>query len=647
LPKLYFNGDDLRTVLVKDKYYVNDEYYKKHYQVYKDLGIEHKYSPLNNTAKKTFTDAFNHMYKDINIDSHAPYFESSKLFSYRAEEIEKGTGIDMNNCYPSVLSKLPYLLVHSSYKDKYYKYVDGMEIIDNYIYNVECITPNILIPSSGQYTGFILKQSDNYIIHEVFECRKVNNYYTEFIEKMKNKYDKKYFKTGLNHMIGGMSSYRERCEFLRPTKICNKQEAKATKCHNYKRIKGSDYFACMDIDKVSMNVINRIPIHIYMMDMMRIEIVKKINELGKKEEDILQIRCDNIYFKGDDIEAGKGWKLEQPSIYTSVPEWEDEYQDRIPENIQYDRNVKINRHANTLFYGFAGCGKTYSIMKYLENYDGKYVVVTPTHEALLEYRKAGINCNILTCHLNSKKFEKHLVIVDEIGMCGQGKMLKLFELKEIYKCKIHAWGDFNQLPPVGGKKINENPYMLRKIFDKFMFVGTNYRNKLPLDFYRKIINGELTQKQKFDIINIINKKSKNTNLIVGYYNKTRKECNDLLSKKFKKDLYTKNCKVICKTNDLRKYDLYNNFKLLFVKMEEDMVILKDSYEKYKIPKSLYDKHFQLNYSSTLYGVQGRTIDFGSMGIADVEKLSDNTDFYTMISRFRNITLEDIGVKSLN
>jgi len=682
VPNIWTNGHDIKYMNIKDKFFTVNEAYQYIYDAYKEKGILTEYSPLK-SERQCFEDIFK-LYCKENINSHAPYF-SCKVHNYKNPDwdgdisndaIKKNDmiGVDMNKCYPSLLRDLEYLLVHDSYADKYYKYED-QKIEDHFIYNVEMIEPQFLLMNSGTYTGEHLKYCEHkYVIREVFECRKVKNYYTEFVsEILENdwlepscrEYDvkslTKFKKYGFVTMIGNMENNESidggRVKFK---KFANKNEMNAEGLE-YEKLYENNYML-FERSGYHTKFIDKKPIALQIKSRLRLELAKTMNKLGLKMEDILQIKTDNILFRRTEdnrkkvngwllYNMTKKWKYEIPKIGKFDLQINEKYEDIIPTiewNTIKDKNSradtenvlkKVDINKNIMFDGYAGVGKSYIIDKVYNKYkdEKNIVILTPTHSALVEYRKKGYKSDILCSFSKLKKYKNHLIIIDEFGMCGRGHWLKVFDSKLVKNCVIHAYGDYRQLPPIGYKSIEQNPYMLNKIFDEFVHIEGNWRNDIPLSFYKKIING-MSRNEIDRLLTRINKYNKKSNFVVGAFYDCEgigQNINNIISKKLKKDMFIEGCKIVCKSNDMRIYEIYNNYEFTFVSDDEEYVTLSDGEREYKIAKKYYvKKNFRLGYYTTVYSVQGKTISWGKMKCIPDEKLFyDSRMLYTLVSRY--------------
>lgn len=142
-------------------------------------------------------------------------------------------------------------------------------------------------------------------------------------------------------------------------------------------------------------------------------------------------------------------------------------------------------------YGAGGVGKSYTICRCLDNFNGKVLFLGATNKVVTVLKNSlensgFINPNVRTIdsflkfkiekdHLNkstikykfpSKKEIPDLIVIDEVSMLTAQKF-ELIEKLKVY-CKIILIGDYLQLPPIEESKDavirNENGFLVSKIF---------------------------------------------------------------------------------------------------------------------------------------------------------------------------------------
>ena len=194
---------------------------------------------------------------------------------------------------------------------------------------------------------------------------------------------------------------------------------------------------------------------------------------------------------------------------------------------------------------------------------------------------------------------------------------------------IIGMGDFNQLSPVNGGYCS-SPLFIDMLFRYKVNLDINRRNNLSIEYYDSLIKSKnhkyLTDEIQKHSVNDYKK----ADHIICYENKTRKKYNELMKTHHKiNNLWDKGCKIICKTNDLRSDNIYNNFTYTVIKTEGEKVYLTNDI--------IIDKadliNFEYNYAGTAYSVQGKSLNSFHYAKEDFKWLNNNTT-YTIISRIK-------------
>jgi len=158
----------------------------------------------------------------------------------------------------------------------------------------------------------------------------------------------------------------------------------------------------------------------------------------------------------------------------------------------------------------------------------------------------------------------------------------------LYKClllgkKIMGYGDFKQLKPVNSDKCDK-PLFLNMMFNKIVFNKSNYRNNFSNEYYDTLINSKsrnylIEQVKKYSV-----EKYENADYLICYRNNTRNKYNKLMMEKNGFSSMTDiGLEVICKTNDFKEDNIYNNFTFIIVDNSDGKIKLinKDDIEYYK------------------------------------------------------------------
>ena len=553
--------------------------------------------------------------------------------------------MDTNNSYPAALWALTHLPVIDIKTDIPKKISDQNHRINPvYKYVVSVEERTILIDNNGEYYGNLLllaKQNGiKFKLHEEIPVTTVDNYFKTMIEDMRERIDRKTFKDMMNAFIGKMEYKTESYDSYKYVKIMNDDERKT---FDGKITEITDEYCIGYKKKENYTVLTRKPIADMIKDNVRIGLFNFIKELKLKRADIKQIKTDAITFKTDkddflkhiNTELG-GWKYETMSEMNQpivLPK-------KIPSFI-YDKS-----HNGRLITGYAGCGKTYDIVNnIIPDLYSSYRVLTPSHKALEEYRKNKCVCDVIQKYIMSHSIpEETTIIIDEIGMLN-GAMWNM-----LYKCKIAGktiigYGDFNQLAPVspGIHLTYDNPNFLNMMFREQTTNEMNHRNTFTKEYYDLLRSPEATRTihmaRRDAALLEHNTPWDEASIIIAYTNLTRQKYNKKMCEKHNiTSLDTIGTKVICKTNSLSKYEIYNNFRFTVKEIDGDTISLISEQDFiYKIPLELFNRYgyFNYGYAITLYAVQGSSLKSFHYCMEDAGYLNGRA-LYTLISRLKTI-----------
>ena len=637
--------------------------------------------------------------------------------------------IDMNKAYSTSLRDLPFLPGHDTTKHKVYKYT-GQPLIPHFLYNVHVTHKHVLIPRSFPFTGYFIQQiryrgCNDFKIVEVLECMKCPNYYTEIINNLYDKHGQD-AKVPINSHIGKMASYRRGHEVREQVfiKLCTEDEAnryKGPQDEEYIIKRDESYNGYVAIFKLithhPVRIKNNIVLNHMIKDMTRLALFDKMLELGIPTNKILQVKVDSIMFIKDKT------KFEDiKDIGPDLGQWKREPLKPLQRfvrrnNIKYkfttdlldssDRREPVFNPLGGYFDGYAGAGKSHFIKNVLiPKVEGDYIVLTSQHSINASYLKIdpitgrSYNSEIIHYYLFNPKVEikERHIIVDEIGLFP-GCCLKVLDRLKLQGHIIHMFGDYRQCRPVNSKGIENNQYLISALATEgrpsaehkrnktnYYFMSSNWRNRYTPEDYENILNSDKKQlKQMIKNHNIETlERCERLNIIITDYvtyfrnDKTDKNGNPIsisslnkLNDKVMKDLkineYSTGCRMVCKTNTLRKnkdyenlntdaegYNLpfYNNqdFTVSDIIYDEEHpealtgVLLTDGVNSYKVYISDYDQYFQPYYAKTIYNVQGESLDnfIISEEPADLEMfISDPRMVYTLLSRQK--TAEPLGM----
>lgn len=611
-----------------------------------------------------------------NIPSYAsfcPFLNNYTIggFLYNNLELRKSIDVtktktrDKNKAYGSALCNIDYIYVTDIKYDTITKKPTTPTNVE-YIYVIEPKESSILIPTSGYYTGEDLEYFDNegleYTKLYEIEAHRIENkykslicdYYTKTSKLQLN--DTDIIKSIVNIFIGKLERGEHTKNIVEFRKICNKDEA--TKTGNLYIDIESD--CCATYDEVKEYEINtKKMISIQIKNRCRRTVYEEMKRLKIKTADIVQMNTDAFtYVKtkdnlNDKVNINeknfKSWKI------IPYKKLSDHVYEVTNETIDLDEFIKTNKNKNMAMLGYAGSGKTRSVINvllpqlnkrnklYATNNKKDYIIITPSHFSLQYYRKINEPCAVTQTYFYGKALDSHIktIIVDEIGLCG------MQSLNFLYKCskmgvRVIAYGDFAQLSPAenAGKETRAlSTHFINLLFGKIERNTDNYRNNFTTEYYDKLINAEL------DLIEEVEKHSekdyKNVDAIICYLNTTVDIYNNKVLKDKGFNMESIGCKVMCKTNELRAYNIYNNYILEVVGTNEDdeTIKLKDDVETYEIPLIKYRKiagnkkpYFKPAYARTIYSLQGATLKNYYSAPEDMKYFNNGAVAYTIISR---------------
>jgi len=637
-------------------YVANQDYY-----VCKDVlnkfGIADKIYPSMKITN--MIDTLLHLYTSSTVKSFFPFRMVKYIPHYINEKalksINKNTkllSIDKRKAYANALLDLEYLIYVDYRQANVIKHkINPKTINPTNAYLARPDIPNHLLPNKEYYSGYHLIYASNcgfgFTILEEIETKKADNYYKPLIRDLFNKIDEKIVKDMLVKHIGKMEKDTELAKSLSIDSIGTQNELNAewNEGNIFKYTNDKDvemFFTLKEKEKVS-NVYNNKFVKMQILDRARVVMYEKMKEIGLKQDQLISIDTDCITFIDDgsfeDLKntLGKdkftGWKQEYKTFYDfeCTKDYDTVYENEI---------IPIHNGNGELWNCYAGCGKSYYIKNTLipELIDD-YLVVTPSHNASKDYYKNDFKCKVIqTFNYTDILPEETNIIVDEFGLCDKRAHDFLYRCMIAGK-KIYAFGDFKQLLPVGEDEHFNKQHYLNIMFDKIHEMDTNYRNGFTKKYYDKLINKEIDlvkeiKKHRVDDYN-------EADIIICRTNKECDEYNKLIANKLKISYkINKNgeitsfepkegIKIICHTNDLRKYEIYNNFDFIIKEFDGNDLIFDDG----TILNKKYLKHFSLGYAITSYKAQGQ--EFKSFYIPSSSLKNINGRFaYTMISRLK-------------
>ena len=586
-------------------------------------------------------------------------------YNYHNKEIEDIDlqTIDKNKSYTNSLRTLPYLLKTDIRHNKHVKFgylFDCNDIVNDNLYIAKPKYSSILLPVTSVYTGYFLRmclrEELEFQILEELECDRMDNVYKLMIDKLNELVQTKLmtdleFKTIMNIFIGRFESSNHHHIGYEYEKFCNADEGSRSSGHkipiniNTKRIftyngetcsiNGTPTHYIIQKQKDQFKLYNKKPIAIQIKDNARLAVYEQMKRMNINLSHIKQIKTDSITFVNKDDKFREfinkdldGWKEED---FKSIQN--KSYVDKM---VSFEYEHEINK--NVIYDCYAGAGKTTLILDYIiPKMNDDYIVLTPSHASITDYRKAGKNCKVIqTYYFGCELPKAKNIIVDEIGMVDKLGWDFIFKCHLLGK-RIICFGDTKQLKPVSGNICNK-PLFLDMIFSHQQTINTNYRNNFTKRYYDKLISSRdpeflsncvsehSTPWEKSDVIICYR------NLIVDKYNTLKSE---LLGFNSVKDV---GAKIRCVKNhkSLTQHGIYNNFVYTVHDRTDTSITLFDGFEYIEISlthKLLFCKYFQFAYATTLYGIQGQTINSYHFPLED-EKFINGRSAYTTISRLK-------------
>ena len=630
--------------------YCNNPEYEDCKKILDSYGLGDKIHPyisfknvLNIVETVYLTDNIN----TVNINSFFPnanrFIKGGFLFKTDTTETNLET-IDKNKAYAYALKELDFLIKTDIRQCKTYKLEEDDTLEDHHLYLIKVSNSTVLLPKNGVYSGqhlrYCEKEKIKYTIIEGLETIKVKNYLRQMIIDLYDNLSPDIFKQCVNIYIGKFAHKTEINNYIKVKEFANIEE---TECCDGIIIPYNHQYNFICETEQKFNIKNRKPIHIQILDKSRQVAYKTMKKLKLKTSDIVQIKTDSITFKKNKITDKKLKKI----IGNHMDNWK--YEQYTPINCPCVSNdvldgfiVNTISPDNTLTTAYAGAGKTHLIINdILPKLNTSYIILTPSHATLKEYRKLNINCKVIQAYSFSNKLpEEDTVIIDEIGMVNiQGCDI-------IYKClllgkNILTFGDYKQLLPIGSNNPYSNQLWNNLIYGNHKYMATNYRNDFTHKYYDTLINSN-SNKYLIEQVKKYSSPVYEAEVILVYTNKTRQKYNKLICDHLNIS-YTENIKpnpenltegtsIICTVNDLRKKNIYNKF-CYTIKNVDDKITITDGINDIKITlKEL--KFFDFGYARTIYSIQGSSIKSYHYAKEDYNFI-DNRSAYTTISRLKS------------
>jgi hypothetical protein len=635
--KVNLYGTAISSFQIDKKLYHSNAETEKMKTILNKLGLSDKataFMSINN-----IDEVIEKLFLQESINSYFPYLSQEGGYNYFNEEIEgEFITIDHNKHYAEALRTLPYLITCDIRTAKHI--MNPTELKDGYLYIATPFTSTILMPKTGYYDYQYLRYCQNegvqFTLNEAISCSKSSNYFEALINTLYEKLSEDEFKDIYVRLIGKFeytNPIKQKSTFV---KIANKDETEATAGYIHPVGK---YNIIFDVKEECADIYNRVPIRIQTLCNARKLVYEKMKELKLTGDDIKQVKTDAITFVKNQLyiknEKGMGgWKVENKlNLFKN-------------EFVPYDKDitfVKTANNNNVIFEDYAGSGKTHHIVNNLipelralyiatqvvPELDD-YIVISPSHASIKTYRQLKINCNVIQTYTYSGEVPKEKnIIVDEIGMVSETQNVVLIKSMLLGK-NIYSFGDFKQLKPVDGERCNGEIY-LNYMYKTRTKLGTNYRKDFSFEYYDKLMTMEGAEIVN-EILKYNTKNYYDADTIVCYTNEVRAKYNALMMERLGVEFGDEGCKVVCKSNKMRKYNMFNNFYYTIKSNDGGKVVLTDDVDDIEIKEEEL-KYFEPGYCRTLYNIQGESTKSFYFPMEDINYM-DGTALYTLISRLR-------------
>lgn len=339
-----------------------------------------------------------------------------------------------------------------------------------------------------------------------------------------------------------------------------------------------------------------------------------------------------------------GYKVEPKTKIININKFE-------PNNISFINDTL--KGSITTYNKYAGIGKTYFIKNKLIKDNNNYIVLTPQHSQLIEYKESNIKCNTIAHYTyNNIKPEEELIIIDEFYNSSKKDIRKILSWSILHNKQLILLGDIHQLKAVDNDKDSEsiNYEFIKSISNNGYYdhddTDINYRNNYSFEIYKHIINNNFDMNNTEKIIKYINSKSdisKTDIKYICYRNATKNKCNKELLLKYG---YTFNSsKIDGEFPVIAKMKTTLNNELIYKKQEYLLKANNNIYKLYLNDDKIYDiskselfKNFEPAYCLTLNSIQGRTLNNYNFIFEDIYFLSSTCKYnisgalYVLLSR---------------
>ena len=622
------NPDDqtIRSFIDGDTHHFYNPHYDECELILKSYDLHHLIV-YNISFQKTM-ELITEYYETEDLRSFFPVDHIKTPLYYQSPITEGETvTIDKNKCYSEALSSLDFLLT-VDYRQSPVETTD-IDVLRSdalYVATPEC--QNVLLPKQDIYAGehllYAKKQGVKFKVQERILCKRKYNTFNRIILDLYNRLPEHVFKNFINRTIGVFQSSVKKRAKETNAMVVGEQERHPDMF--WFPFGDGSRFVQYESEPFVGNVYNHKPIAIQIKDRANRFIYEKMRELNVFFQHIRQINTDSITIDARAVKnirvEGKGlrgWKLghydiKQPTrnVHTST--------------ITMKQNL---RNHNTLITGDAGNGKSYHIEHTLiPSLATDYLIVSSKHSAIVQHRKNGRNAQVIQKYEfnHTTPTEQH-IIVEECGIMTRTHWDLLYKWHLLGKT-ITSYGDFNQLLPVKEHAQFSAQSWLDLFFTNQTILSVNRRNDFTAEYYKDLREGKLDLKA--ELLKYSTKTPEEAEVVIAYRNEIVDKYNARMAE-FHGITYEltetgtlvsvdDGVPILCKDNDLRDKDIYNN--MLFDSEEVDEGDLK---------------HFKLAYARTLYNLQGDAVKSFYVAPEDMEWFCHPRVAYTLISRLKTKT----------
>ena len=624
---IQLQGDEITSFIHNNTIYFNNPDYNTVLEIGRRFMFSDKIP--HHTSLSTIMTYIEKLYTSSYAISFLPIHHAKPAYFYntKRDPTREIMTIDKNKAYSDILRKLPYLL-----STDYRTYeLTTTSVFDDEIalYIASPETPNLLLPKQDIYTGqhikFCIKNNVPFKIHEKLVCKKNDNHFSFIVNDLYTKFPPDHpdtshiAKTIICRTIGRFQSEPSADES--DITLVNKDDVDPKK-HQFKY--NDELYFQFTKNNRTKNIYNRKPIAIQIKDRMNQEIFLKMKELNLGESDIVQIKTDSITFYTKPFQVVKTskkmgewkrgeYKEAQGSIYDTATPFTTFFQAR--------------ENQNTIYQGDAGNGKSYHIQNHLDLTDA--IILSSKHSAIRQHREKKLNAQVIQKYsgINEKTPtiipKEHHIIVEEVGILTRQHWDFLFKCFLLGK-KITVYGDFKQLLPYDEIYTFNRPAWLNMMFTNQYQLDANWRNDFTADYYASLYNSTDPEYLKQELLKYSTKTPEEADVIIAYRNTIVKQYNEYMLNYHNKKITDNGVPLICKTNDLKQYDIYNNFIMLREELPQEI-----SDELIENPKV-----FLPAYARTLFNLQGDSIRSFYVVPEDMSWFLKPRMAYTLISRLK-------------